>query len=74
MALISDYYFDTVVALGVPRRDKSVNFTATGFLYGYPITNNEKGRQAYWVYLVTNHHVIEPANNIVTGRQSALPS
>ena len=65
MALISDYYFDTVVALGVPRKDKSVNFTATGFLYGYPITKNEKRQQTYWVYLVTNRHVIEPANDII---------
>ena len=62
MALIYDYYFDTVVALGIPRTDKSVHFTATGFLYGYPNIKNKKEQQTYRVYLVTNRHVIEPTN------------
>ena len=65
MALLQEYFFNTVVALGVPLEDNSVRYTATGFLYGYPAGRNEKGKQTYWVFLVTNRHVIENATDIV---------
>ncbi|MDE0043175.1 MAG: serine protease [Candidatus Poribacteria bacterium] len=58
MSLIPDFFLDTVVALGVPDPNGSVEFTATGFLYGYPVGKNEKGVQQYWIFLVTNRHVI----------------
>lgn len=72
MSLIREYFFNTVVALGIPSKDGSVRYTATGFLYGHPSGKNEKGEQAYWVYLVTNRHVIEDATDIIV-RFNALP-
>ena len=72
MALITEYFFDTVVALGIPSPDGSVRYTATGFLYGHPAGTNEKGEPAYWVYLVTNRHVIEGSTDIIV-RFNALP-
>ena len=59
MSLIPHFFLDTVVALGVPDQNGSVKFTATGFLYGHPVEKNEKGVQQYWVFLVTNRHVIQ---------------
>ena len=59
MSLIPSSLLDTVVALGVPDQSGSVKFTATGFLYGHPVEKNEKGGQQYWVFLVTNRHVIQ---------------
>ena len=58
MSLILPFFLDTVVAIGVPNKDGSVDFTATGFLLGYPVAKNNKGNQEYWVFLVTNRHVI----------------
>ena len=58
MSLIPDFFLDTVVALGIPDQHGSVKFTATGFLYGHPVGKNEKGIQQYWVFMVTNRHVI----------------
>ena len=65
MALINEYYFDTVVALGIPSEDNSVSYIATGFLYGYPVGRDEKRQKTYLVFLVTNRHVIEDATDIV---------
>ena len=59
MSLISPFFLDTVVALGVPDSSGSTQFTATGFLYGYPTRKNEKGTQYFNVFLVPNRHVIE---------------
>ena len=58
MSLIPRFFLDSVVALGVPEPAGSVKFTATGFLYGHPVGKSEKGREQYWVFLVTNRHVI----------------
>lgn len=65
MALIWEYFFDTVVALGVPKANNSVKYIATGFLYGYPAGKNEKGQKTYSVFLVTNRHVIENTGDIL---------
>ena len=65
MALIRQYAFNTVVALGVPSDGDSVRYIATGFLYGYPAGKNKKGQSAYLVFLVTNRHVIEGATDLV---------
>ncbi len=72
MSLITEYFFDTVVALGIPSPDNSIRYTATGFLYGYPAGKNEKGEPAYWVFLVTNRHVVEGSTDIIV-RFNALP-
>ena len=65
MALIQQYAFNTVVALGVPSDGDSVRYIATGFLYGYPAGKNERGQAAYFVFLVTNRHVIEDTTDLV---------
>lgn len=65
MALIWEYFFDTVVALGIPQADNSVQYIATGFLYGYPAGKNKEGQETYWVFLVTNRHVIEGTTDIL---------
>lgn len=64
MSLIPDIFLDTVVALGVPDPNGSIKFTATGFLYGYPVEKNEKGIQQYWRFMVTNRHVIADATEL----------
>lgn len=58
MSLIPHFFLDTVVALGVPDQNGSVKFTATGFLCGHPMGEKNKRNQGYWVFLVTNRHVI----------------
>ena len=40
-----------------------MQFTATGFLYGYPTgRTNEDGQETYRLFLITNRHVIESAS------------
>ncbi len=66
MALIPPGYLNTVVALGSPSKEGAMQFTATGFLYGYPTgETNENGAKMYRVYLVTNRHVFEKASKRV---------
>ena len=60
MALITATFFNTVVALGQFLDDESIQYTATGFLYGYPTGENDENEQPlYWLFLVTNRHVFE---------------
>ncbi|MYD36726.1 MAG: trypsin-like peptidase domain-containing protein [Dehalococcoidia bacterium] len=62
MALIPPGYLNTVVALGSASKEGAMQYTATGFLYGYPSgETNESGAKMYRVYLVTNRHVYEKA-------------
>ena len=63
MALIPLGYLNTVVALGGPSQDGSIQYTATGFLYGHSTgTTDESGEQTYWPFLITNRHVFERAS------------
>ena len=67
MALIPSGFLNTVVALGSPSNEGAMQYTATGFLYGYPSgATDETGAKRYWVYLVTNRHVFEKASKQVT--------
>ena len=67
MALIPPGFLNTVVALGSPSKDGEMQYTATGFLYGYPSgATDENGVKKYWIYLVTNRHVFEKASKQVT--------
>ena len=60
MALLPPMFLNTVVALGSVGSDDTVQYTATGFLYGYPIgTTDENGQNQYWLFLVTNRHVFQ---------------
>ena len=62
MALIPPNYLNTVVALGGPSQDGSMQYTATGFLYGHPTgTTDENGQPLYGLFLITNRHVFEGA-------------
>ena len=62
MALIPPFFLSAVVALGMPSRDGTAQYNATGFLYGCPTgeTNNE-GQKTYRIFLVTNRHVFQRA-------------
>lgn len=55
MSLIPPTFLDKVVALGTPDKDGNIRYAASGFLYGQPSGN--RGR--YYVYLVTNRHVVK---------------
>ena len=72
MALIPPSFLNTVVALGGPSQDGNVQYTATGFLYGFPTgTTAENGAKRYWIYLVTNRHVFQKAfdrNTVIQAR------
>ena len=35
-----------------------IRFTATGFLFGHPAAKSNKRQRTYWVFLVTNRHVV----------------
>ncbi len=62
MALIPPAYLNSVVALGGPSQDGSIQYNATGFLYGYPTGETDvNGRELYWIFLVTNRHVFAGA-------------
>ena len=56
MALLPPFYLDAVVALGIPDSNGSIQYTATGFLYGHPV--GESGDN-YTIFLITNHHVVK---------------
>ena len=56
MALLPAHFLNTVVALGVPNPGGSVNYTATGFVYGHPV---EEEDDRFAPFLVTNRHVVE---------------
>jgi hypothetical protein len=62
MALIPPFFLGTVVALGMPSRDGTIQYNATGFLYGYPTgATNDEGQKIYRIFLVTNRHVFQQA-------------
>ena len=62
MALIPLNFLDTTVALGAAKADGTVQYTATGFLYGHYLQPNvEGGEPRGFVFLVTNRHVADGA-------------
>ena len=77
MSLIQSSFLNYVVALGIPDSSKedSIQFVATGFLYGYFASMNENGKPEYYPYLVTNRHVIDGSRDLqvrLNGRQSLV--
>lgn len=67
MALIPLGYLNAVVALGIPTEENTVQYIATGFLYGHPSREESNDRdQNFKVFLVTNRHVVEGSDVIVT--------
>ena len=76
MALIPTSFLDNVVALGVPGADGKVRFTATGFLLGLPVEGGGGRNAEYWVFLVTNRHVVANKTELMVrfnAPMSALP-
>ncbi len=68
MALIPPSFLNTVVALGSPSQDEDIQYTATGFLYGFPNGKTDRNSVSqYWIYLVTNRHVFQKAFERNTG-------
>ena len=62
MALIPPDFLNTVVALGAAAQDGTIQYAATGFLYGDPTgVIDENGAKRYRVFLVTNRHVFQDA-------------
>ena len=60
MDLILPFFLNTVVALGSESDDGTIEYHATGFFYGYPTSTVDlHGGETYWLFLVTNRHVIE---------------
>ena len=61
MSLIRPSFLDRVVVLGIPDSSgkNSIQFVATGFLYGHFAGLGESGKPEYCPYLVTNRHVVE---------------
>lgn len=59
MALIPEFYKDSVVAIGTRSQNK-ITWLATGFVVGQPIEAD-----TYNLFLVTNRHVINGKNEIV---------
>lgn len=65
MALIPSTYLNAIVAIGeIVNGD--FQCSATGFLYGYPGEINEFGQQLYYVFLVTNRHVVTQNRALAT--------
>lgn len=68
MALIPRFFLDCVVAIGVPSRKKKTRWVASGFLYGNFIKKgrkDKKGQSLYYVYLVTNRHVLKGLKQVL---------
>lgn len=60
MALIPPGFLDCVTAIGFRSAEGDPSFTATGFLYGRPVsTEPPELEREYNVFLVTNRHVFE---------------
>lgn len=63
MALIPPWQPDCVVAIGVGQGDQR-QWIASGFMYGHYIHTDAENKPRYWVYLVTNRHVLEGKSKV----------
>jgi S1-C subfamily serine protease len=58
MALLPPFFLDAVVALGVGDDPSKRHWVGTGFLYGALDQKSDPKNKAYYVFLVTNKHVL----------------
>lgn len=65
MALIPIEYFNTVVALGRQLENESIQYTATGFIYGFPSGESDENGEALSSYL--------PYQEIAVSQQTGRP-
>ena len=66
MSLIPARFLDAVVAIGHRLPDASIDYTATGFVYQVEVEESAQGDKLYGSFIVTNRHVIEGANELLT--------
>lgn len=59
MALLPPFFLDAVIALGVGDDPANRNWIGTGFLYGALEKKSDETNKSYFVFLVTNKHVLE---------------
>lgn len=59
MAILPPFFLDAVVAIGVGDDPAKRNWIGTGFLYGAFDKNSDKKKKGYFVFLVTNKHVLD---------------
>ncbi len=60
---IPPFYLDSTVVIGVPSENNTVMWTGSGFLYGV-LANKTPDQKKYYLYIVTNKHVLEGLNAI----------
>ena len=58
MALLPPFFLDAVIALGVGDDPAKRSWIGTGFLYGALDKNSDPKKKSYYVFLVTNKHVL----------------
>jgi S1-C subfamily serine protease len=59
MALLPPFFLDAVVAIGVGDDPANRTWIGTGFLYGALDKDSSPSNKSYFVFLVTNRHVLE---------------
>ena len=59
MAILPAFFLDTVVAIAVGDDPAKRNWIGTGFLYGTLDKKSDKKQKSYFVFLVTNKHVLD---------------
>ena len=64
LALLPPFFLDAVVALGVGDDPAQRMWIGTGFLYGALVKKGDPNNKSYYVFLVTNRHVLEGQPNI----------
>jgi S1-C subfamily serine protease len=65
MALLPPFFLDAIVALGVGRDPAQRRWVGTGFLYGKIDKKSDPENKGYWVFLVTNKHVLAGETEMV---------
>ena len=66
MSLIPSRFLDTVVAIGHRQPDSSIQYTASGFVYGFNADQTDQGHKLYFSFIVTNRHVLKGSSVLFT--------
>ena len=66
MSLIPSRFLDTVVAIGHRQPDSSIQYTASGFVYGVDANQANQGHKLYYFFIVTNRHVLKGSSVLFT--------
>jgi len=64
MALLPPFFLDAVVAIGAGQDPTQRRWVGTGFLYGKVDKKSDPENKGYWVFLVTNRHVLADLTEI----------